>query len=70
MTIPAPTHRLAYALALGVPALALGLAALSQGGEGPACVELPDEVAGPGLGLLDPVGPPPACIRVRLAEVR
>lgn len=69
MTIPLPTHRRAYALALGVPALLLGLAALSQGGDGPACVELPDAAAQPGLSSLADPAPTPACIRVRLAEV-
>lgn len=70
MTIPARTHRLAYALALGLPALALGFAALAQRGTGPACVELPDETAQPGLTTLIDPAPAPACIRVRLAEVR
>ena len=70
MTIPATTHRLAYALALGVPALLLALAALSQGDDGPACVELPDVAAQPGLSSLAEPTPAPACIRVRLAEVR
>ena len=70
MTIPTPTHRNAYALALGLPALALGLAALSQRGEGPACVELPEAEAAPGLTSLIEPAPTPACIRVKLAEVR
>ena len=70
MTIPAPTHRLAYAFALGLPALALGLAAVAQRGAGPACVELPDDPPQPGLAFLDQAAPQPACIRVKLAEAR
>ena len=49
--------------------MALGLAALAQRPVGPACVELPEVVAGPQLDLLGPeAAPTPACIRVRLAE--
>jgi hypothetical protein len=70
MTIPPRTHRLAYALAFGLPVLALGLAALGQGKQGPACVELPDEVVRPGLAFLDEAASHPACIRVKLAEAR
>jgi hypothetical protein len=70
MTIPARTHHLAYALALGLPALALGLAALAQRSAGPACVELPDDLAQPGLTSLTEAVPHPACIRVKLAEAR
>ncbi len=71
MMIPAKVHRYAYALALGLPALALAVAALGQGGEGPACVELADDDSPqPGLSSLADPAPTPACIRVRLAEVR
>lgn len=70
MTIPHRAHLLAYALALGVPGLVLGLAAVAQQTGGPACVELPDDEARPGLDMLETAAPQPACIRVRLAEAR
>jgi hypothetical protein len=70
MTIPHRAQTLAFALALGLPALALGLAALAQRPAGPACAEVEQGPAQPGIGMLDgPVAAHPACIRVRLAAV-
>lgn len=71
MTIDPQTRRLGYGLGLGLPALALAFAALAQRPTGPVCAEVADEVAAPGLDLLDrPASPRPACIRVPLALAR
>ena len=68
MTIPRRAQTLAYALALGLPALTLGLAALAQHAAGPVCAEVAEAMARPGIGFLDGPAPArPACIRVRLA---
>ncbi len=70
MTIPPRTQSLAYGLGLGLPVLLLALAALAQGKVEPACVELPDVEAQPGLSFIDTAEPTPACIRVQLGEAR
>jgi hypothetical protein len=71
MTIDPQTRRLGYGLGLGLPALALAFAALAQRPAGPVCAEVPDEVAMPGLTVLDAPAPyRPACIRVPLIAVR
>lgn len=71
MMIDPQTRRLGLVLGLGLPALALGLAALAQRPAGPVCVEVPEDLAAPSLALLDNAAAPhPACIRVPLAVLR
>ena len=71
MTIPRRAQTIAYALALGLPALTLGLAALAQRPAGPVCAEIAEELAQPGIGMLEGPAPArPACIRVRLVAAR